>query len=527
MSSIEEISWWDPTCTLVERRDINIFLKRLAELWRKLLLRSNWSLNIGQSTRLAIISKLNQMKRFWTWATTTTTTDEDENQSMKRRLEDRNDTSSSSAPPVKRTKREEEEENQRTTTTPTAIVFPFDSTDLERILSKVSEKRLLRWNQGHKEDNNGQDMGGSAEEDHLVMQIVEPAIGTERVRLWCQQFEPKTVQRGAWQLRCELVPTKLHSNDKEGRPCYRPFDTRSLRRERARAEKEGIGLPSPQVRVIVVSGSYTMFALNKAIAQAFGWGVAVFEHHVNKGRCPPDSRFVLTRRLSSEKKEGTEEDFCRNVVISSRKNAGYDGKTSAPFINDRKVKVCHVFRKRGHSCSYLCEDHHVVVTCDGALSDKSRFRNRQPLPRCVGFNSCDDLQRAGLLNDQYCGERAGVVVMMSETAQDKLIELTRDGMKSPLFDSKGNLLVGEDGEEAIQIRPIKELWALSLGEFEEGTTTTTTTTNATAIEETNETTPPAVPAAPSDVPQSDAGKKVTSEDETEPANLSTSTAMGY
>ena len=83
------------------------------------------------------------------------------------------------------------------------------------------------------------------------------------------------------------------------------------------------------------------------------------------------------------------------------------------------------------------EGNHVVVTCDGILSDKAKRRNRQPLPRCVGYSSKEGRSQAGLLNDEYCGERSGVVVMMNETDEDKLIEMTRDGMKRPLFSCTG------------------------------------------------------------------------------------------
>ena len=208
-----------------------------------------------------------------------------------------------------------------------------------------------------------------------------------------------------------------------------------------------------ETRIIIVSGSYTMFALNKAIAHAFDWGVAVFEHHVNKGRCPGDSRFIVTRDLDDGKK-------CENVIISSRKNTGKDGKP-LPFINDRKIKVCHMFRRRGDHCGYICEGNHVVVTCDGILSDKAKRRNRQPLPRCVGYSSKEGRSHAGLLNDEYCGERSGVVVMMSETDEDKLIEMTRDGMKRPLFSCTGvNLRASEYDKTGIE-----EMWKLSMGRF--------------------------------------------------------------
>ena len=208
-----------------------------------------------------------------------------------------------------------------------------------------------------------------------------------------------------------------------------------------------------ETRIIIVSGSYTMFALNKAIAHAFEWGVAVFEHHVNKGRCPGDSRFIVTRDLDDGEK-------CEHVIISSRKNIGKDGRP-LPFINDRKIKVCHMFRDRGDHCGYLCEGNHVVVTCDGILSDKAKRRNRQPLPRCVGYSGKDGQSSAGLLNDEYCGERSGVVVMMNETDEDKLIEMTRDGMKRPLFSCTGlNLRASEYDKTGIE-----ELWKLSLGAF--------------------------------------------------------------
>jgi hypothetical protein len=249
-------------------------------------------------------------------------------------------------------------------------------------------------------------------------------------------------------LRCQLVPGHC-IRECEGRMMYHftDHDTNAIHE----FDKSN---PTPcATRIIIVSGSYTMFALNKAIAHAFDWGVAVFEHHVNKGRCPADSRFIVSRDVGNDKK-------CNHVIIASRKNAGKDGKP-LPFINDRKIKVCHMFRKRGDHCGYICEGNHVVVTCDGILSDKVKRRNRQPLPRCVGFNVENGLSAAGLLNDEYCGERSGVVVMMNETAQDKLIEMTRNGMKRPLFSSSGINLRGAQYDTT----PIEELWKLSLGNF--------------------------------------------------------------
>lgn len=424
MAMVEKNDWWWRTEVPTER--LNGCLLRLATLWSLILTETILDLGVLKPTQDAVISKLRQVKRYFQWAT-----------------------AGSEIP----------------------LEFPFP-TFPENVDSRErdggEDNKTADTSQKRKREveNN--------EKDASHQQTIP--VGTAGFKLWCDAFDPKSVQRGAWQLRCELVPESYVDGLKQ----HSDINTTALHSYRQTA-------PSKQTiltRIVIVSGSYTMFALNKAIAQAFNWGVAVFEHHVNKGRCPSDSRFLVSRKieLTAGKKKGkgaataaaaaSERKghvMCRNIIISSRKNSGTDGKP-LPFINDRKVKVCHIFRNAGEHCNYICEGKRIVVTCDGFLSDKSKSRNKQPLPRCVGYIGQEndlrkDLMEASLLNDQYSGERAGVVLMVSEHGKERLVELTKNSMKRPLFDKEGNLMIGPE----YMNKSIETAWARTLRREVDGT----------------------------------------------------------
>ena len=76
-----------------------------------------------------------------------------------------------------------------------------------------------------------------------------------KLQVWLDALDVKAAQKFAFQLRCE---------------------------------EESTG----RVRVIVVTGSMPMFALNRFVAEAFGWGVGDVDYRPLSGKAPAKSLFL-------------------------------------------------------------------------------------------------------------------------------------------------------------------------------------------------------------------------------------------
>lgn len=207
----------------------------------------------------------------------------------------------------------------------------------------------------------------------------------------------KQLQRGKWQLRC------THGS-------------------------------SGRLRVLLVSGATNLFALNRTIAEAFGWGVGLFEHDVNKGTAPPFSGFLIN---PPGVKDG-------QALVSAKRRANAIGGTKGmAFLSEKAVKVCHVLRSRGDELTYKCGADTVGITLDGIDPEK---RGRDPLPRCVGADASLGNQAMGLagnwgwkrLNDSYRGDRKSEsLVFCTSTTPNELAAIWMNYFRRPLFDNTG------------------------------------------------------------------------------------------
>ena len=67
MSMMEQPMWW--WRTEVETKELNDVLRRLAEHWTSILKNPKLKTGIGQTTRIALMSKLKQIREFFDWVT--------------------------------------------------------------------------------------------------------------------------------------------------------------------------------------------------------------------------------------------------------------------------------------------------------------------------------------------------------------------------------------------------------------------------------------------------------------------------
>ena len=143
------------------------------------------------------------------------------------------------------------------------------------------------------------------------------------------------------------------------------------------------------LRVLLLSGSYTGFALNRAIAEAFGVGAGCFEPHVNKGSTKEGSLLVC----------GPSNDV---LVCSKKTAAGALGK-AAPLVNDRSIKVCQLLETRGDKLTFHSSGIEVEVVVDGVSRGAT---SKLLLPRCVGADRSFEESSWERLKIVYKGDRS-------------------------------------------------------------------------------------------------------------------------
>ena len=140
--------------------------------------------------------------------------------------------------------------------------------------------------------------------------------------------------------------------------------------------------PNEMLRVLVVNGAMTMFALTKAIAQTFGLTDKPYTPQPSKGTLPPGSHWQLLDNMSSS-------ENVRAALIGNQKNVYKAAGKGAPFFDEKKIKVYQLFRKRGDTLVFRCtgrggEQKQVTVCLDGYDQSQSRFYNARITLRCVG-----------------------------------------------------------------------------------------------------------------------------------------------
>ena len=210
--------------------------------------------------------------------------------------------------------------------------------------------------------------------------------------------------------------------------------------------------PNEMLRVLVVNGAMTMFALTKAIAQTFGLTDKPYNPQPSKGTLPPGSHWQLLDMSSSEN--------VRAALIGNQKNVYKAAGKGAPFFDEKKIKVYQLFRKRGDTLIFRCtgrggEQKQVTVCLDGY--DQSRSINdARYTPRCVGadrhlpkwgwYDLNDDfLKNKGLEKKWYC--------MSNNVREEDRQDVIKNIYRIPLFDHRGKAL----GKSSAGFEEIKEL----------------------------------------------------------------------
>ena len=216
------------------------------------------------------------------------------------------------------------------------------------------------------------------------------------------------------------------------------------------------------LRILVVNGAMTMFALTKAIAETFRLTDKPYNPQPSKGTLPPGSHWTIDRMDSDADKFF---DFINSQMaglIGNQKNIYKAAGKGAPFFNEKKIKVYQLFRKRGDTLVFRCDDQKQVTVClDGCdqspTYDKARFT-----PRCVGADSYlpkwgwNNLNATFLQNRQH---QTGWCLISSSLTEEEREDVIHNGYKVPLFDNRGKA-IGKSSAGFEEIRELHRVVAL-------------------------------------------------------------------
>lgn len=142
-----------------------------------------------------------------------------------------------------------------------------------------------------------------------------------------------------------------------------------------------------RVRVLLVAATAPLHALNRIIAEAFGWGESYFyEPKWHAGKTPKASLFVCSLVQADAR-----------AIITSKTTANAVGGKGAAFLPDKKVKVCDVVNWFAlESLVYRCGSHSVSISVDGI--HHRQHSDEEVMPRCVEFfDPCEGTQEQGPL----------------------------------------------------------------------------------------------------------------------------------
>jgi len=218
-----------------------------------------------------------------------------------------------------------------------------------------------------------------------------------------------------------------------------------------------------RLRVLIVNGATTIFALTKFIAEAFGWRSAAkaYDPQPSKGTVPPGSHWTVERKVQvgGEEEEGEEEVATEETematmagIIGAQKSVHKAAGRGAPFFHEKKIKVFQLFHNRGDVLVYRCDDNHLVtVILDGVERTPSYGnRNARFTPKCVGADTISLSKNAWThLNNQFLGNRRdSTLLVLGPCTQRELEDAAANRYKIPLFDNRGNVLEGVPGSIA-------------------------------------------------------------------------------
>lgn len=242
-------------------------------------------------------------------------------------------------------------------------------------------------------------------------------IGTDpRIRA-----DKPNAHKRCWQLRCTSSSDDPNQRDDDG-------DNGGYGRER--------------LRVLMVHGATSMFALTKYVVEAFGWRELNknYDPQPSKGTVPPGSHWTAERAVDGFDEDGTP---ALAAGIIGTPNAAYKAAgNGAPFFHEKKVKVYQVFRKRGDVLVYRCDDdREVTVRLDGVESKTQRYsHNAEYTPKCVGADGRTLPKQAWTeLNGRYLQKKKQEeFIVAGVMTKEQLEDAAANTCKVPLFDNRGN-----------------------------------------------------------------------------------------
>jgi hypothetical protein len=211
--------------------------------------------------------------------------------------------------------------------------------------------------------------------------------------------------------------------------------------------------PNEMLRVLVVNGAMTMFALTKAIAQTFGLTDKPYTPQPSKGTLPPGSHWQLLDNMSSS-------ENVRAALIGNQKNVYKAAGKGAPFFDEKKIKVYQLFRKRGDTLVFRCtgrggKQKQVTVCLDGYDQSPSREKARYT-PRCVGADRHLPKWGWDVLNDGFLqnkGLEKKLYFFVGNMTEEERQDWINNQFRIPVFDNRGKAV----GKSSVRFEEIKEL----------------------------------------------------------------------
>ena len=260
-----------------------------------------------------------------------------------------------------------------------------------------------------------------------LMEHIDSNIGIKR--------DAQDANKREWQLRCTSEYNHTHAHVLTTPPAQ-----------------------DKMLRVLVVNGAMTMFALAKAIAETFDLADKRYNPQPSKGTLPPGSHWKLDRCDSDADKFF---DFINSQMaglIGNQKNVYNAAGKGAPFFNEKKIKVYHLFRKRGDTVTFCCgsgdQEREVTVCLDGYDQSPTYYKARYT-PRCVGADSYLSKYEWNLLNMTFLQNKESDkwVLVSSSLTEAEREDVFHNQYKVPLFDNRGKAT----GKSSAGFEEIKEL----------------------------------------------------------------------
>jgi len=238
-----------------------------------------------------------------------------------------------------------------------------------------------------------------------LMEHIDSNIGIKR--------DAQDANKREWQLRCTSEYNHTHSfsttKDKElwGKPIEPPHE---------------------MLRILVVNGAMTMFALSKAISEAYSLTDKPYNPQPSKGTLPLGSHWTLNNSEMAG-------------LIGNQKNVYKMAGKGAPFFNEKKIKVYQLFRKRGDILTFHCNGKpSVAVRLDGYDQSPTYYKARYT-PRCVGADSYLPKWGWSYLNDQFLQNKQFEVMLVSSSlTEEEKEDAVKNTYKVPLFDNRGKAI---------------------------------------------------------------------------------------